>query len=106
MQSEPSLAMLYPISGVIRKKASESQLIYFEGRIFWRVATTLKMSTLVPMFSAMVQLRPVVPLLVELYPTFQLSHRFKSLHMSGSFVLEYFYPLLIYPFEMIEMPKT
>ena len=53
-----------------------------------------------------IQLRPVDPFLVEFYPKFQLSHRFKSLHMRSSFVIKYAYPMLIYPSEIIEMPKT
>ena len=53
-----------------------------------------------------VQLRPVVPLLVEFYPKFRLSVRFKFLHIWDSFVVKYIYPLFIYPTDFIEMLKT
>ena len=54
----------------------------------------------------MVQLRSVVPLLVEFYPKFRLSLKFKSLYIRGSFVVKYIYPSFNHPAEFIEMPKT
>ena len=40
------------------------------------------------------QLPPVVPLLVEFYPKFRLALRSKSVHIGGSSVIKYVYPLM------------
>ena len=56
--------------------------------------------------TAVVQLRPVVLLLIEFYPEFLLSLRFKPIHVRVSFVVKYVHPLLNCPSDVIAMTKT
>ena len=75
------------------------QYAFIPPRVF------IKMFNLLHDFD-LAQMHPVVPLLVEFYPKFWLSLRFKFLQIRGSFTVKYVYPSLYHPSEFTEMPKT